>query len=181
MSVSNKKNNVENKNSDFLFEVLKRYDHFIATTNVKAGLLLSFLGVVIFGVVLRLTFNDYSNDSQTNVFVGIAFLLLTSCVFTAWKLIQVVLPNTTTGNQTRSLIFFSDVAKLEKSSDYLIKLENITRENLNNDLAEQVYFVAKVTNDKFDKLHEASKLIKYMVLPILMVFFTAYLIKWIFS
>lgn len=175
------KDNLSKETKEYLFEILKRYDHYIATTNVKAGLLLSFLGVIIFGVVLRLSLNNYANDCQTNILVGSAFLLLASCVFVIWKLIRVVLPNTSTGNQSRSLIFFSDVAGFRTSDDYLDKLSSATQEILKNDLAKQVYFVAKVTDEKFKNLHEASNLIKCLVLPLLVIFIAAYLMKWIFS
>lgn len=181
MTVSSEKSELDNKDKDFLFDVLKRYDHFIATTNVKAGLLLSFLGVVIFGVLLRLSLNNYANDCQTNILVGSAFLLLASCVFVIWKLIHVVLPNTSTGNQSCSLIFFSDVAGLKTSDEYLDKLSGATQVSLKNDLAEQVYFVAKVTDKKFKDLHEASNLIKCLVLPLLVIFIAAYLMRWMFS
>jgi len=54
------KDNLSRERKEYLFEILKRYDHYIATTNVKAVLLLSFLGVIIFGVVLRLSLNNYT-------------------------------------------------------------------------------------------------------------------------
>ncbi len=44
---------LKNKSS-FLFDVLKRYDHYIATTNYKAGLLLSFIAAIILGLTIRL-------------------------------------------------------------------------------------------------------------------------------
>lgn len=37
----------------FLFDVIKRYDHYVATTNFKVGLMMSFVGAVVFGLIIR--------------------------------------------------------------------------------------------------------------------------------
>src|SRR5690625_2558943 len=154
------KNDSTKETISFLLELLKRYDHYIATTNVKAGLLLSFLSMVIFGVVLRLSTNNYTNNVLTNLFFISAILLLVSCLFVIRKLLHVVLPNTLSGRQSNSLVFFGDIAKLKCSKHYLEKLDSSTMKGLKDDLAKQVYFVAKVTDSKFTTLSKASNCIK---------------------
>lgn len=163
---------------DFLFDVLKRYDHYIATTNVKAGLLLSFLGVVIFGVILRLSFVKLNNDCSSVILLAVSALLLITCIYCCWKLIDVVLPNLTSSKDNESLIFFGDVANMKSKSIYVNKIKTSIESDLQKNLAEQVYFVAKVTDQKFKVLAEASKIIKYATLPLLVVFVFAYSISW---
>ena len=171
------KKNSENHIS-FLFDVLKRYDHYIATTNVKAGLLLSFLGVVIFGVVLRLSFVRLNDGCSSVILLTVSALLLITCIYSCWKLINVVLPNVTSSKSDESLIFFGDVANMKSKSIYVQKIEAIIESDLQKDLAEQVYFVAKVTDQKFKVLTQVSKSIKYVVLPLLMAFVFTYFINW---
>ena len=174
---------MKNKESDihisFLFDVLKRYDHYIATTNVKAGLLLSFLGVVIFGVVLRLSFVKLNDGCSSVILLTVSALLLTTCIYSCWKLIDVVLPNLTSSKDDESLIFFGDVANMKSKSIYVNKIKTSIESDLQKDLAEQVYFVAKVTDQKFKVLAEASKIIKYVTLPLLLVFVFVYSISWV--
>ena len=38
----------------FLFDVIKRYDHYIGTTNFKVGLLMSFVAAIILGLSIRI-------------------------------------------------------------------------------------------------------------------------------
>ena len=37
----------------FLFDVIKRYDHYVATTNFKVGLMMSFVGAIVLGLTIR--------------------------------------------------------------------------------------------------------------------------------
>lgn len=164
-----------NKNN-FLWDVVKRYDHYIATTNVKASLLLGFLSVVIFGVVLRLSFFEFENDCLSILFLIISALLLISCGCSCWQLINVVLPNTNNSKGSNSVVFFGDVANLKSQDSYCEKIQTSTEQILQKDLAEQVYFVAKVTDKKFKQLAQASNTIKYAVLPSLIVFVGIYML-----
>lgn len=168
-------NSIKNK-VDFLWDVLKRYDHYIATTNVKASLLLGFLGMVIFGVVLRLSLLKFEQSCFVILFLVVSAFLLICCVYICWQLINVVLPNTSSGKGSDSAIFFGDVANLKNKNSYYEKIQESTEQTLQKDLAEQVYFVAKVADEKFKQLAQASQIVKYGVLPLLIAFIVIYIL-----
>ena len=67
---------------------------------------------------------------------------------------------------------------MKSKSIYVNKIKTSIESDLQKDLAEQVYFVAKVTDQKFKVLAEASKIIKYATLPLLVAFVFAYSISW---
>ena len=72
-----KENSTTNK-QDFLFEVLKRYDHYIGTTNFKIGLIVSFLAAIILGLTLRIIVLPFPEDGVLCIYsLSILFSTLT--------------------------------------------------------------------------------------------------------
>ncbi|MBE91346.1 MAG: hypothetical protein CMF14_00240 [Idiomarina sp.] len=154
----------------FLFDVLKRYDHYVATTNFKVALMLSFLGVIILGLITRIA-SIAPTQSGCNY---IYFLTITSSVLTiilsiisAINLLRVVFPNTDTHDGDKSLIFFGDVATCGGGeTGYAEKVKDVTDEDLVEDLSKQTYIVAKIINEKFRVLKIAVKMTIYGVIPL---------------
>ncbi|WP_201617585.1 Pycsar system effector family protein [Psychrobacter urativorans] len=174
------KNNIEDKTS-FLFEVLKRYDHYIATTNFKVGLMMSFIGAIIFGLTVRVISIQSTQAGCSLVYsFAVTFSLLT-IIFSlaaAVNLLRVVFPNTGTHTDGTSLIFFGDVANSKSGADgYKSNIERADSGNLLNDLSKQTFLVAEVVNEKFRVLKISVNIIIYAVIPLLFISITLIIIE----
>lgn len=104
---------------DFCFDVIKRHDHYIATTNVKVTLLISFLTLVISGISIKIIEIPPPSSLSSIYYMVIIFGLLTILFsLTALaNLIRVVFPRLDTKKQkTRSfsLATFQKLNNLEK-------------------------------------------------------------------
>ena len=155
----------------FLFDVLKRYDHYIATTNFKVALMMSFLGVIIFGLIIRVM-SVIPDQSGCNFIYYAAFifsgLTVVASLASAINLLRVVFPRTNTHNGEKSLIFFGDVVSCGGgASGYVNKIEEATDEKILEDLSRQVYVVAGIVNEKFRILKVAVEMTIYVVIPLL--------------
>lgn len=157
--------------SAFLFEVIKRYDHYIGTTNFKVGLMMSFLATVILGLTVRIMLLSPSQGEISSIrFAAISASILTILysLFSAVKLLRVVFPNTQNESKSESLIFFGDVASCNNGgTDYFEKVNNAEGEDLVKDIAIQTYNVAGVVNLKFKVLKTAVNMTIYFVIPLL--------------
>lgn len=155
---------------EFLFDVLKRYDHYVATTNFKVALMMSFLGVVILGLITRIASISLTQTGCNYIyFLTITFSVLTIIlsIISAINLLRVVFPNTDTHDGDRSLIFFGDVATCGGGEiGYAEKIKGVTDDELVEDLSKQTYIVAKIINEKFRVLKIAVKIIIYGVIPL---------------
>lgn len=162
--------NLENK-SVFLFDVLRRYDHYVATTNFKVALIMSFLGVVIFGLMIRVMAIDVDQSGcGYTYYSAIIFSALTiaASLFSAINVLRSVFPNTDTHNEDESLVFFGDVADCGGgASGYAKKVKEAADEEIIDDLSQQVYAVAGIINEKFRVLKIAIKMTIYGVIPLL--------------
>ncbi len=167
------KNNQYNNKSSFLFDVIKRYDHYIGTTNFKVGLMMSFLGTIILGLTVRImlltpTQNGLSCLGDFAIMTSIITILFS--LFAAIQLFRVVFPNTKNDCDIDSLIFFGDVSSCKNGSDgYYEKIKNATDEDLIKDIAVQTYNVAGVVTEKFRVLKIAVNTIMFFVVPFLAV------------
>ena len=83
----------------FLFDVIKRYDHYIGTTNFKVGLLMSFIAAIILGLSIRIILTEPSGSGCDYLYylasASSLFTILLS-ILTAVNLLRVVFPNTKT-------------------------------------------------------------------------------------
>ena len=157
--------------SDFLFDVIKRYDHYIGTTNFKVGLMMSFLGTVILGLTVRIMLlNSVQGEISCFRLIAVAASILTilCSLIAAVKLLRVVFPNTKNENSSNSLIFFGDVDSCDNgAAGYFEKVKNADTEELVKDIATQTHNVAGVVNEKFRVLKTAVNMTIYLVIPLL--------------
>jgi len=165
----------------FLFDVIKRYDHYIATTNFKVGLLMSFIGAVTIGLSIRVASMKVSTFDSYCLYYGvIAFsvLCILASLVSAFFLMKVVIPNTKSNIEGESLIFFGDVANLQGGAEkYKESIEVITLEKLLEDLSYQTYAAAEVVNEKFRTLKVAVNIITFGVIPLLAISLTLIILK----
>lgn len=149
----------------YQFDIVRRYDHYIGTTNFKIGLLLSFIVAILVAIVLR----AISVLSAYGELTGIGVIASTICVLTilasAIYLVRAVSPSVSTASY-RSYIFFGDVASWDGGEqEYYSMFSAESEENLLKDICFQTHAVAKVTNEKFRLISVATKIILFGVIP----------------
>ncbi|MCI5160992.1 MAG: hypothetical protein D3917_03010 [Candidatus Electrothrix sp. AX5] len=154
---------------DFLFSIIRRYDSYIGTTNVKAGLMLSFMGTIIVFLATRSISIDPASKSLGYIYyAAIFFSIITSLLSTAASitLLRVIFPNTKNKTITneKSLIFFGDVSAYNATS-YYEKIKKSSMESLLQDLSAQTYILADIVNEKF-RILKIAMLITYTVVPL---------------
>jgi hypothetical protein len=149
--------------SSFLWDVLKRYDHYIATTNFKIGLMLSFLGVIIFGI--------FSQKSEYSIACLnlVALLAIMFSLLAVFFLLRAAYPNVNNSNNIESLISFSSVSQNSKD-DFLTKIKNLEEDRVLTDLSCQVHEVSGIVEQKFKDIKVANNIVKFIVLPLLVAF-----------
>jgi len=157
--------------ASFLFDVIKRYDHYIGTTNYKTALIMSFLTAVILGLTLRMLNISTGDNSHGIAYYSIA-LIVYSTVFASviviFHLFRVVFPDTSNPSTPKSLMFYRDVANCEDGIKGYFNKVNSTQENeYLKDISSQVFIVAGIVNEKFRILQLAVNITKYCVLPLL--------------
>lgn len=157
----------------FLFDIIKRYDHYIGTTNFKVGLLMSFIAAIILGLSIRIILTEPSESNCNYLYhIASAFSVLTILlsVFTAINLLRVVFPNTITDKSYKSMIFFGDVLATDNGADgYAKKIKEATPEEILEDLSKQTFIVAEIVSEKFRVLKIAVNIAVYGVVPMLTV------------
>lgn len=170
MVLDDESGNFKDKTS-FLFDVIKRYDHYVATTNFKVGLMMSFVGAVVLGLTIRvISLNPAESGCNYSYYSALMSSALTIIIAlsAAINLLRSVFPNTKTHCGDKSLIFFGDVATCENGIDgYKEKIEKSSPENLLSDLSKQTFIVAEIVNEKFRVLKISVRIIIYGVIPFL--------------
>lgn len=166
---------------DFLFDIIKRYDHYIATTNFKVGLMMSFVSAIIVGLSVQvISIGSKSCQHKILYYATIISCLLTIffALISVFKLLKVIFPNTKTYIAKTSLIFYGDVAQINGGCHGFKKsIDSMTTQEFLKDLSEQTYILACITDEKFRFIKTAARLIMYTVLPLLFVSITLLTIK----
>ncbi|AHI30190.1 Pycsar system effector family protein [Marinobacter similis] len=157
----------------FLFDVIKRYDHYIGTTNFKVGLLMSFIAAIILGLSIRIMLTEPSGSGCNYLYylasASSLFTILLS-ILTAVNLLRVVFPKTKTDKNYKSMIFFGDVLATDNGADgYFKKIKEATSEQIIEDLSKQTFMVAEIVSEKFRVLKIAVNIAIYGVVPMLAV------------
>jgi hypothetical protein len=155
----------------FLFDIIKRYDHYVATTNFKVGLMMSFVGAILLGLTIRVMSITPSSSGCNYLYISAIFfstLTILCSLLAAINLLRAVFPVTKTHDADKSLIFFGDVASCENGIEgYTEKIGAISLELLLEDLSKQTFIVAEIINEKFRILKISVRIIIYGVVPLL--------------
>jgi predicted ferric reductase len=157
---------------DFLFNIIRRYDSYIGTTNVKAGLMLSFMGTIIVFLATRSISIDPALKRLDFIYYAAVFssiITILLSISASITLLMVIFPNTKNKNITneKSLIFFGDVSTYNTTS-YYVKIKKSEMESLLQDLSAQTYILADIVNEKFRILKKAVW-ITYTVVPLFVI------------
>jgi len=179
-SVDEDQNHTKEK-IDFLFDIIKRYDHYIATTNFKVGLMMSFVSAIIIGLSVQvISIGSKSCQHKILYYTTIILCLLTIffALISVFKLLKVIFPNTKTYIAKTSLIFYGDVAQINGGCHGFKKsIDSMTTQEFLKDLSEQTFILACITDEKFRFIKTATRLIMYTVLPLLFASITLLTIK----
>lgn len=155
----------ELKKVTFLFDVIKRYDHYIATINVKAGLLLSFIAVLIWNVTKSAIESDFTEYLANVMFLLVSFVIF-SGVVSAYCLLSSIFPNSTSTSYKRSLIFYGDVStKYNDKREYVSEIHAASVDDVIEDLAGQAHDLSHILKIKFSKQKQAVNFVKFVMLP----------------
>lgn len=159
--------------ADFLLDVLKRYDHYVATTNFKVGLMMSFLGAIVLGLTIRVLLLDPVQGEigciRYATIIAVS-LTIASALYAAIQLLRAVFPNTKNDNGADSLIFFGAVVTENKNhEEYYKKVLSTEQGEILKDLSTQTYNMAGVVNHKFKVLKIVVNTMIFVTIPLLAV------------
>lgn len=151
-----------------LFEVLKRVDSYIGTTNTKCTLIMSYCAAAI-GIVALSTYRvipTIENNLFLYFFGAICcFVFATgvACMFLAIKVIFPITFSSIERSKGDSVIFYGDVATFNGGAGgYHLKLQEITEDDFIKDLSQQIFTVSKIASDKFSKIQTISSLLIWL-------------------
>ncbi|HCF2415316.1 Pycsar system effector family protein [Pseudomonas paraeruginosa] len=156
-----------------LFEIIKRIDGYIVSTNSKAAIVMSYCAAVIGWFTLGFE-RIYSNFVSPYlywpalVFGGLLVLVSSYCLYLA---VSVILPRTNStavDEDDDSLIFYGDISSCKKGAEgYATCISELKIEGFIRDQCRQIHAVAGIASAKFDDLKLISKWLKFCGFPLL--------------
>lgn len=169
---------------DFYFKVLARYDQYVQLANTKASNQITFLSSILLAITTLvgwgISFDKIGSLSCLIIFLYVIFLFC--CGEWYVHCMNVIQPNrkrsksdsdAVIGEDDLSTIFYSDVAKFQNLESIKAKVQAKDEESHLDDLINQVYIMASVTEKKFDDYEKIKPwLMSAVVLSILILFLT---------
>lgn len=157
----------------FLWDVIKRIDFYNGTLNFKGGLLITYNAAVV-GYVLIKSDVLLTGISEPCLLLVARILLSLAGAATIVSLVltlKVVFPFLeSSSTQPQSLIFFKDVAAMESDEVYRDRFRRADGHALVDELAGQVFVVAKGASAKFRWIGWAVSALFWIQLPGLALF-----------
>ena len=138
----------ESFKSKFLWETIRRFDHYIATTNTKSSMILAFDGLVIGSILLK--FNTVTNlfaPSERGMTLAVILLCclgITSSLSLvyAFRVINPFLKSGNVAGDYHSLLFFGSITDLTKEI-YDKKIDELDEQKAQGDLKSQSFVLAR--------------------------------------
>ena len=157
---ANSKNMKDVYKISLIFDVIKRYDNYIISTNAKASLIIAFNSLILGTALIK--FSDIISFYDSLIIKWIVGVILTlisaSSLLSLFFVFNVVYPyfgsTTDEENQDNSLIYFGSVSKMG-AKEYLEYLKSKTIEELSTDLAEQATILASGLIQKMRKMRQS--------------------------
>lgn len=143
------------------FEVLKRIDTYIGTTNTKCTIIMSYCAAATALILAILDKLDLAGASM-QLMVAIGLFSVLALAFSLWCMVLAALiifpitfskPNTLSGE---SLIFYGDIASCKTSEEYSNKVLKKTNDEFLEDLNGQIYTLATIASGKFSRIQFAT-------------------------
>lgn len=147
------------------FEVIKRIDVYIGTTNTKCMIIMSYCAAIIALIFSLLGKIDLA--CTTTPFVvslglscGLSLITAVICMLMACLTIFPVTFSSPNKYKGESLIFYGDIASTEGGADaYIRKVNAISDEEYLDDLSDQVFTLAKIVSRKFSLIQNLSAIL----------------------
>lgn len=143
------------------FEVIKRIDVYIGTTNTKCTIIMSYCAAVIALIFALLGKLEVTNTTPIIVCIGLfaclSLIAAITCMLMACFTIFPVTFSNPDKNRGESLIFYGDIAGTKNGSDgYAKRIIEVSDEDYLNDLSGQVFTLAKIVDRKFWLIQKLS-------------------------
>jgi hypothetical protein len=138
-----------------LFEVLKRIDTYLVSTNQKLAIIVSYCAAVLGWLSLNVSkISSLVSTTWLNTLVLILLfvVILSSCIclFLAAKTIFPINSSSVERAIDDSLVFYGDIAAAKGGSGgYHGKISSVSYDELIKDLSQQIFSVSKILGDKF--------------------------------
>ena len=137
---------------ELLKENIRRFDHYISTTNAKSSIILAFNGITIGSIFLK--YDDFvklfkNPDQYLNIAIPLISLLGISSIISIFFAFRVINPFLKSGNNDnyQSILFFKSISEMSYET-YKTKVENSSFDNLIEDLERQSYQLAQGMTQK---------------------------------
>lgn len=151
-----------NKTENLKF-ILERLDHYIESVQSKSNLYISLNSLIVTGSIAILTTTEFNKFNST-LLILLIIIILASIV--SIVIVLVALIPYLKSSESKSVLFFNDVSN-EKEKDYLKKINQLSTEKFDKDLAGQIHCVAKGLTVKYNKLKWAGLLIIFQFITII--------------
>ncbi|EOC1567177.1 hypothetical protein ACI1AR_002559 [Cronobacter dublinensis] len=150
------------------FDIIKRTDGYISTTNNKAALLLAASGasITIFSNKIRSFKGLFLGSDVYNLFFCmmvflIGFFIVLSVIYS----LRSIIPKMKTENKTQvisgSLVSFVFIGDISDVNEYFRKYNDENDEGLLRDMCAQSYILAGIAKEKFSLFSDAVRYFKY--------------------
>lgn len=139
------------------FEVLKRIDAYIGTTNTKCTIIMSYCAAATAFIFTLLAKLDPVGASMP-LMVGIGIFSVLALALALWCMVLATItifpvtfskPDSPTGG---SLIFYGDIASCGGGESYSQNVRQTSDEEFLEDLNGQVYTLASIASSKFSRI-----------------------------
>ncbi|QLJ09313.1 MULTISPECIES: Pycsar system effector family protein [Pseudoalteromonas] len=146
-------------NKSDLWDIIKRYDSYIATINFKSGLITTFNFGVFAGLLVKAS--ELLPDSGFYLWaISLNLVLIALCsMLSIFFVMNSIKPKLDSSNKPSSVIFFGSVADSDRV-DYIDKFKSTDADAFLEDISGQVHEVAVITKSKFNSLGRATKTTK---------------------
>lgn len=147
--------------------IIQRFDNFISGVNVKGNFLLAFSTFLTGGIIANYTKIKELVECDTGLLLlNIAICaLLIACVIASLLIIRAVYPFLVSGNSSldkyHSHVFFNSVSEFENDKTYFESLTKLSDDDLNHDLANQAFQLAKGLKKKYLFIEWAMRLVYF--------------------
>lgn len=154
-----------------LWDIIKRYDSYIATINFKSGLITTFNFGVFAGLLVKAS--ELLPDSGFYLWaISINLVLIALCsMLSIFFVMNSIKPKLDSSDKPKpsSVIFFGSVADSDRE-DYINKFKSTDADAFLEDISGQVHEVAGITKSKFNSLDRATTSTKVNLFLLLILF-----------
>jgi hypothetical protein len=170
---------------EFYFKVLARYDLYVQLANTKASNLITFLSSILVAITALVGWGvSFNNMDILDCLIIVLYMIFLFCCV-EWYIhcMNVIQPNRKRSKVESALaeddedelstIFYSDVAKFKDLQSIKNKVNAKDGQSHLDDLINQVYIMASVTEKKFDEYEKIQPwLISAVVLSLFILLLT---------